>query len=89
MIWRRGKKSVPPCPSPGIGIQVDYGWVCVTQVSKFGPIKIKKIHPILGLGQFIVNNQAMASVQVYPLNVVRIVSNIDALFEFGIFNLCR
>ena len=42
MIWRRGKKSVPPFPSPGIGIQVDYGWVCVTQVSKFGPIKIKK-----------------------------------------------
>ena len=30
-----------PCPSPGIGIQVDFGWVCVTQVSKFGPIKKK------------------------------------------------
>ena len=78
-----------PCPSPGIGIQVDFGWVCVTQVSKFGPIKKKTLHPILGLGQYVVNNQTMASVLVYPVNVVRIVSNIDALFEFGIFNLCR
>ena len=50
MIWRRGKKSVPPCPSPGIGIQVDYGWVCVTQVSKFGSIKIKKNPPYPRIG---------------------------------------
>ena len=41
MIWRREQKKCAPYPSPGIGTEVDFGWVCVTQVSTFGPIKTK------------------------------------------------
>ena len=87
MIWRREKNSVIPAPLQGLVFRLILAGYVLLRSPHLDPLK-KLLHPILGLGQYIVNNQAMASVLVYPVHVVCIVSN-DALFEFGIFNLCR
>ena len=79
---------MPPAPLQGLVFRLILAGYVLLRSPNLDPLK-KTLHPILGLGQYVVNNQAMASVLVYPVNVVRIVSNVDALFEFGIFNLCR